>query len=419
MISFFMALSKGTRRILGACFLAFFFNGLMTMMMGSLLPDLKATYHLTDTQAGLMLSGHSAGNLLACFLSGLLPLWLGKRKSITMLVALAAMGFAMMLVSGNPLWLLIGFAFTGVGRGSISNFNNTTVNVTTGGSPAALNLLHSVFAVGAILAPLVFLLAGRLGGWYAAAGLIAVLGAVVAFHFSRLQLPDDQPDRRDVTQRSMVFLKNRTFMILAGMMFFYLCVEYAINGWLVTYLQNKPLLLAQFAAQSGDAQTALTTYSQAMATLLWSVILAGRLTNAALVRKWPQKRLMMLDSIGVALFFGLFLLGNRVGLVTLAVAGLGFCMAGICPMIFADASYITNRYPMGLSTLLAIGFLGGILMPVLVGVLADAYGFFGGMSVILIGVAALLVLSILNNRLKPVPVDESLPAQDAPACCGG
>ncbi len=419
MISFFMALSKSTRRILGACFLAFFFNGLMTMMMGSLLPDLKATYHLTDTQAGLMLSGHSAGNLLACFLSGLLPLWLGKRKSITMLVTLAATGFAMMLVSGNPLWLLIGFAFTGVGRGSISNFNNTTVNVTTGGSPAALNLLHGVFAVGAILAPLVFLLAGRLGGWYAAAGLIAVLGAVVAFHFSRLQLPDDQPDRRDVTQRSMVFLKNRTFMILAGMMFFYLCVEYAINGWLVTYLQNKPLLLAQFAAQSGDAQTALTTYSQAMATLLWSVILAGRLTNAALVRKWPQKRLMMLDSIGVALFFGLFLLGNRIGLVTLAVAGLGFCMAGICPMIFADASYITNRYPMGLSTLLAIGFLGGILMPVLVGVLADAYGFFGGMSVILIGVAALLVLSILNNRLKPVPVDESLPVQDAPACCGG
>ncbi len=419
MISFFKSLSKNTRRILGACFLAFFFNGLMTMMMGSLLPDLKASYRLTDTQIGLMLSGHSVGNLLACFLSGLMPLWLGKRKSITLLSAVAATGFAMMLVSGNPLWLITGFVFTGVGRGSISNFNNTTVNVTTGGSPAALNLLHGFFAVGAILAPLVFLLAGRLAGWYAAAGLIAGLGVAVAVYFSRLRLQGDQPDRRDTAQRSMVFLKNRTFMILAGMMFFYLCVEYAINGWLVTYLQNKPLLLIQFTARGGDAQAALATYSQTMATLLWSVILAGRLTNAVLVRKWPQKRLMMLNSIGVALFFGLFLLGNRIALVTLSVAGLGFCMAGICPMIYADASYITNRYPMGLSTLLAIGSLGGILMPGLVGVLADAYGFFGGMSVILIGVAALLVLSILNNRLKPVPVDENLPAQDVPACCGG
>ncbi|MCE5344369.1 MAG: hypothetical protein LLF96_12410 [Eubacteriales bacterium] len=142
-----------------------------------------------------------------------------------------------------------------------------------------------------------------------------------------------------------------------------------------------------------------------MATLLWTVMLAGRLTSAALAHKLPQKLLIMLGSVGVTLFFTLLLLNDRMVLVTIAVAGLGFSMAGICPMIYSDASYITNRYPMGTSTLLAIGSLGAILMPALVGVMADTYGFTGGMSTILLSIIALMALSILNYRLKPVPTE--------------
>ena len=88
------------------------------------------------------------------------------------------------------------------------------------------------------------------------------------------------------------------------MMFFYLCAEYAINGWLVTYLQNKPELLAQFAANGGMG---IMAYSQTMATLLWLIILVGRLASAALARRLPQKLLMMVSSVGVALFFTLLL----------------------------------------------------------------------------------------------------------------
>ena len=98
----------------------------------------------------------------------------------------------------------------------------------------------------------------------------------------------------------MVFLRNGSFWISGGMMFFYLCAEYAINGWLVTYLQNKPELLAQFATDGGMGVMA---YSQTMATLLWLIILVGRLFSAALARRLPSKLLMMVSSVGVALFF--------------------------------------------------------------------------------------------------------------------
>lgn len=224
MRSYLKNLPDNTRKIIATCFIAFFFNGTLSMMIGSLLPDLKAAYGLSDTQIGLMLSGHSAGNLIASLLSGLVPLWLGRRRSITLLSAASALGFSMMLVSGNPVWLILAFAFSGIGRGSVGNFNNYTINTATGGSPTASNLLHSFFAVGAIGAPLLFLLAVHVDGWQAAVVLVAVIGTVVSFAFSRLRLPQDRPDRRDQTQKSLIFLQNRTYLILGGMMFF-ICAQ--------------------------------------------------------------------------------------------------------------------------------------------------------------------------------------------------
>ncbi len=41
----------------------------------------------------------------------------------------------------------------GIGRGSVSIFNNSIINDYGDGTPAALNILHTFFAFGAFLAP--------------------------------------------------------------------------------------------------------------------------------------------------------------------------------------------------------------------------------------------------------------------------
>lgn len=408
---FLKDIDKSSRSILYTCFFAFFFNGLFTLMMGSFLPDLKMQYGLTETQSGIMLSGHSAGNLLAAFTSGLVPLLLGRRKSMVVLCSMATLGFGMILVSGNPFWLVLAFIFTGIGRGSVSNFNNGTVNQLTNGNPAASNILHAFFAVGALSAPIVFLIFSRFGGWQAVVAGIIVLGLLVAVAFSRMRFQEDKPSRKDGAHSSMVFVKNRSYLIFAGMMFFYLCAEYSINGWLVTYLQSKPSLLTGFAA-SQNAQGALQAFSQSMASLLWIIILVGRLTCAALSAKIAQKKLLLVNSAGAVVFFALLLFGESIPMVVVSVAGLGFCLAGICPMIYSDASYITNVYPMGTSTLLALGSIGAIAMPSIVGVMADHFGFVGGMASILVSVILLLVLALLNALLPPQPVAGEHPAQE-------
>lgn len=80
MFSFIKKLDGRSRTLLYACFFAFFCNGALTLTMGSAIPDLKATYGLNDTISGLFLSAHSAGNLVAGFVSGLVPLYLGPAQ---------------------------------------------------------------------------------------------------------------------------------------------------------------------------------------------------------------------------------------------------------------------------------------------------------------------------------------------------
>ncbi len=369
-------------------------------MMGSAMPDLKRAYGLSDTLSGLFLSAHSIGNLVAGFVSGLVPLYLGRRRSVMLLSALAFLGFLMMALWGDPIWLFVAFVFTGVGRGGVTNFDNRAVNLLSGGSPAAANLLHASFAMGAIAAPMLFLAGKAVFGWKAGLWIVIACGCASLLNLSRMNLPDDRPDKADKTQSTLSFLKNPSFLILALMMFSYLCSEYAINGWLVTYLQNKEALAASFGKTGDELAGAISAYSQTMATLLWGVMLAGRLFCAALSSRVSQKLMMLAASVGVAAFFTLMLVSGSVGMVTVAVAGLGFSMAGICPMIYSDASVFTNTFPMATSALLAIGSAGAILMPAIVGATAERFGFTGGMSAILVTVALLVVCAVLNVAVR-------------------
>lgn len=407
MFAFIKKLDRNSRSTLFTCFFIYMCSGIYTLVMGSVMPDLKAAYHLSDTLSGVLLSAHSAGNMIAGFVSALIPLYLGERRSITVLASMLAIGFVMLLVSGNPVWMFLAFVLTGFGRGSVTNFNNRTVNVVSGGSPAAANLLHGSFAVGAIGAPMLFLAVRTWLGWRAAVIVVVCIGAVGIWRLTRLQLENDRPDRKNKTNRTLCFMKNPSFLILAAMMFFYLCAEYAINGWLVTYIQSKQSLLSSFGATGEELTNAVRAYSQSMAALLWMVILVGRLFCAAMSAKVSQKLMMLVASIGVAVFYGLMLAGSSIEVVTVCVAGLGFCMAGICPMIYSDAAIFTNTYPMATSIILAIGSSGAILMPTIVGALAERFGFEGGMSAILVAMVLLVVFSFLNVAVKTRVPDEA------------
>ena len=69
-------------------------------------------------------------------------------------------------------------------------------------------------------------------------------------------------------------------------------------------------------------------------------------------------------------------------------------------MIYSDAVHYTNTYPLATGTLLVFGASGGILMPALVGILAQGGGFESSMTAVLVSIVLLTVFSAVNTRMK-------------------
>ena len=359
------------------CFFVFAVNGLYGMILGSMLPLISDEYGLSNTVSGTLLSAHSLGNLTAGFLAGILPVYLGRKKAIIFLCSFVVVGFAIMIMTGNPVLLILGFLFTGISRGSISNFNNSVVNEVSDSSPAALSFLHSIFAVGALSAPFLVIFSTRLfglSGWKVAAGIIIVLALVSMVLFSRMKLSDSAVKNKNAT--SYTFLKLKSFWVGAGILFFYLCAEACINGWMVKYFVDSNLMT--------------TAHAQVLASLLWVAMLAGRLLTALYGGFFTKGSLLPSTGSGSTVFYLLLLSTTNVRLITFAIFGVGFSMAGIYPTIIAAVGKTLQTYPMALGTLLVIGGLGSIIMPMVTGALSDAFGIFAGMSAVIVAILFLL-----------------------------
>ncbi len=350
------------------------------MVFGSILPLLSETYQLSDATSGMLLSSHQAGNLIAGFIAGILPIYYGRKKSILFLSSFVMVGFLIMILTGQPVLLLTAFFFTGISRGSISNFNNKTVNDISGSSPQALNFLHSMFAVGALLSPfLVVLFSFYFGtiGWKVLAMLIIGLVFISQIMFSKMPIEEEIIMIKEKKERGYTFFKDALFWNTVIIIFFYLCAESAITGWLVTYFINQKLLEI--------------TQAQMISSLLWFAILVGRLICVFIGGRLSRGTLITVISIGSTIFYLLLLNSTSVAMILISVFGLGISMGGIYPTAMTIAGNSIKKHPMALGWILIIGGFGGIIMPVIIGFLSENLSIYWGMASIVVAIVIMLL----------------------------
>ena len=380
---------KDQKRILNACFYAFFINGITSLIIGAILPYLLADFQIGYDKGGMLISFQSIGNLLASFLGGIISVYIGRRNAIVALSLMTALGFSGMVIFKSPAILILPFFLTGIGRGSVSNLSNTIVNDVSDGNPKDLNILHTFFAVGAFMAPFVssWLLNNGFS-WRFVLGLVATLAALMTLNFATSNIDNTRAERErkeDRKKSSLDFLKNVDFYLSSGILFFYVGVEYAVNNWIVTYLKDSGIMS--------------TSMAQKILSMLWIIIIFGRLFVAYISKKVDKRSILLLSSIGAMVFFLLFLLSSSTWAIAICILGLGFCLSGIYPTTISNAGSVLKGSSLAMGTILGIAGLGGIIMPYVTGVVAENYGIKGGMTAI--GVeAVLLFIFTLVNRLR-------------------
>lgn len=413
-------------------YVTFMLNGMLALSIGSLLPFIRDARGLEYTFCGLLVSLHSVGNLISSFFAGALAVKMGRKNSILLFNACYALSYLLILLGRNGIWLVAAFLLTGMARGATSNFSNVTINNLAPGQAWILNGLHAMFSIGAFLFPILLtvLTAGSAGRWQMACGFMLAMG-ILSWVLYRLMPVDEvlRPqeagkgyrnkaggsgeekkgeDRnagegntwnRNVGDRNaedgtvrdsdglMSFWKEPMFLLCTATLFFYLCVEQGVIGWLVTYFKDTGLLNASL--------------SQVMASVQWVMILAGRLTTAYLSTRLDKTKLLRVMGVGLILFFVVLITGKTTPQIVIGIMGFGYSMAGIYPTTVSFAGKLIQKYPLSWSFMLTMASFGSILMPSVIGRIAESEGIFYGMSSIVVVIVIDMALIIgLTSYMK-------------------
>lgn len=383
-------MDKGQKRIFAGCFYAFFINGITALIIGAIMPSILTDFSMGYDKGGMLLSFQSVGNLIASFMGGMVSVYLGRKNAIVALSSMTAIGFASMTFVRTPALLLLPFFLTGIGRGSVTNMSNTIVNDVSDGKAGPLNILHMFFAVGAFMAPFFASWAFDMDfSWKFVLRVVSGLAVIMVLVYLKMDIGNKRIKKSEKTKSrgmSTDFLKDIDFYLSSGILFFYVGVEYAVNGWIVTYLKDTGIMS--------------TSLAQKTLSMLWVIIIFGRLFSAYISKTVDKKTILLFSAIGTMVFFTLFILSSNIWAIIACILGLGFCLSGIYPTTVSNVGGVLKKSSLAMGVLLGVAGLGGILMPYITGVVAEKVGIVGGMVAISVAVV-LLFLFTLVNKLRP------------------
>ena len=269
---------KSKWKLFFPCYFAFFVNGAMVLLVGAILPYLIEEAGISYSVAGGLLSAFAIGNLLASFVNPPLAGKIGRKATIVSMSALIPLMWLIITWIPPVPVLYAAFVLLGIGRGSVSIINNAVVNDNSDGKPAALNLLHMTFAVGAFLSPfLTSLYIGAGMGWRAVAYTVVTGSALACLFYALMELDYNWPkeskkaQQENKEQSKETFYKNPVFYIMGFLLFLYLGLENCVNGWFVTYFKSMGIMSSAYATN--------------LVSVTWIMVMLGRLLTAKLSTK--------------------------------------------------------------------------------------------------------------------------------------
>ena len=373
-------------------YLVFMVNGMLALSIGSMLPFIRDARGLDYGFCGMIVSLHSVGNLLSSFFAGIVPAFLGKKKSILLFESFFAISFALILFGQNNFCLVLAFLMTGLARGAASNYCNAKINALAPGKAWIINGLHAMFSIGAFLFPILLtLITGtNASNWIYACVMMLAVGVLAWFLYWMIPEDEEQKKQRKTEENgeekntaavsengSWGFLKEPVFYLVIVTLFFYLCAEQGVIGWMITYFKDTELLSPSVSTITASVQ--------------WLMILFGRLTVAAVSLKVAKEKLLPVMGVGLVAFFILLIFSRTTFWIMAGIIGFGYSMAGVYPTTVSFAGKLIQKYPMAWSFILTLASLGSIVMPSVIGKIAETAGIAVGMS----SVAVVLVIDFI------------------------
>jgi fucose permease len=346
------------------------------------------TAGLTAEQIGRIGAFIFAGYVIGLLVSAPLADRIGAKPFVLLGNAILGASLVVMAATVNYAMLLGAVLLMGIGGGIIELIVSPVVSVLEPTRRAsALNMLHSFYSLGAVLTILIASLLIYLGiSWRLTAVAMAALPLAAFVGFTGAKLPPLVRDQRRTSMKKLILQKF--FIISLGAIVLCGASELGMVQWLPAYAQRGLGFSAWFGGIS------LMFFSLGMFAGRWTAGKAGHHLSPFVL----ETVACTLTAVFIAL--GAFIPHPTIAL--LACIFTGFAVSCLWPTMLA---IVAGEFPAGGASMFglisAFGNIGGILMPWIVGIVADRTNLRIGLVFNALAPASLLIfVAILAKHTK-------------------
>jgi fucose permease len=340
--------------------IAFLPTGVLTTLLGPMLPILTVRWALTDTQAGNLFLFQFLAQLAGVLVSGAMMSRFGFRMPFLYGLLLMAGGVGTLYL-GSPLLGMVSVAVYGLGLGLVIPTDNLMIaEVSTGSRAAAVSLLNFFWGAGAVAGSVMI-------GWAAKSHrvplfleAVAISLLVLAIAVRRLPFPGPRP----VGGPSIpwkVIARNPVTWLFAAVFFLYPGAETAVGGWIGSYVLQSGMGTAAAAAM--------------MPAFFYAAMTTGRGAGGWVLRHLPEQRVLQAGYALAALGVAILLRSSTTTGVKFSALLIGICYATLYPIAVARLSqhYGVEARSVG-SIMFSLAALGPAFLPWTVGVVSQSTG---------------------------------------------
>jgi MFS transporter, FHS family, glucose/mannose:H+ symporter len=371
--------------------LGFAFTGVGTVLLGCILPQVSAKWHLSDKEAGVLLLLQFAASAFGSLL---------VRRNLWKMMA---SGYGLIALGAISIFLLrqrsipareTAFVVYGLGLGVAMTATSMFVSRR---SPtrrgAALAILNFAWSAGAVACPLLVAQFLRCAGPSAAFGMLGLMVVPFALiplfaHEEDLGAPADFEAAPTGSREAPIILY---FALLA---FLYVGIEASLANWMSTYA------------------TRVTAWNLARGSIavavFWAALLLGRALTAALLTLLSERRLYLVSVVLTAAGISLLLVAHSPPTVLAGSALTGLALGPVFPLILSlflsDIGKSRNA-----GWVFAIAGLGGAVLSWLTGTVSSGTGSLR-IGLLVPGAASLLMMAMIA---WPPATHKPLPARSA------
>ncbi|MFB2661933.1 sugar MFS transporter [Shewanella mangrovisoli] len=366
----------------------FFMWGFITCLNDILIPHLKAVFSLNYTQAMLIQFCFFGAYFLVSIPAGQLVKRLGYQKGIVTGLVIASLGCGLFYPAASfaTYGLFLGALFVlASGITILQVAANPYVNALGSSETASsrLNLTQAFNALGTTVAPffgsiLILSVAASVSSELAQANaeaevvklpylLLAAALAVLAIIFAKLDLPVIREHSEATAGEVQTHLgktsalQSRHLVLGAVGIFVYVGAEVSIGSFLVNFLGEAHIV----GMPEEQAAHYIAYY--------WGGAMVGRFIGSAVMQKIPAGTVLAFNAFMAALLV-LVAMTTSGSVAMWAILGVGLFNSIMFPTIFSLALRDLGPHTSQGSGILCLAIVGGAIVPLLQGVLADNLG---------------------------------------------